>query len=886
VKKKPCYQCTLLNPIDFLVCEMCGAQNPGGKPPGDALDHFVKQNGHHSMSETYHLLEDRMRRLLTLVRRTVSSVKKDVVLLLQQQKEEQDRIVEQISFWLSTQIAELGNDRRKLTSKAEVDPDHLLRLAETHEAMEDSAQLVAQCEEMIHMLQTQLDESRDQIKKMKSEQSDAKEQLKRERQRAEEAEQKRKAAKPDSCQRCKALQTELQACQADSERQVNGLQEQLSTAQRQLQTAQQQLGTVGDQVAEAVAANQAAADKVLAEEKKKRRALLEKLMSIQGNIRVYVRVRPLNARERDLGDNNITKLSDTEITLTHPDIKGGPKTFEFNKVFGVKSKQEDIFEELRTLVDSFLDGHTVCVFAYGQTGCGKTFTMEGNDDDGNAANLGVNYRALDYMFLRMKEDKQLQPHLELSVVVSVVEVYNEQIRDLLAEGGAAVRDIRQDPKGQVYMPGLVEIPVLSRTEVRDIMQNQAYPNRCIRATNMNAHSSRSHCLVFVTCSINNTRSGTTTQGTLVLVDLAGSERLDKSGATGDGMKEALAINKSLSALGNVIANLQKQTKHIPFRDSKLTYLLQNSLGGSCKCVMFCNVSPAASNFQETNCSLEFALRVNQTKLGTSKSNKKTEDLESKAAAKQAQKEAQQLAQKLKQAEGSSAEAGAVKAENKSLQKQITALSIELNKAKDRCDELSASVQNLERVNQSLEAKVAKGGVMSPAAAANEGKEKRLLEAQVQRLELKCHKLEQNLQTNASLVNSLKQTESQLKRELGSVRAQLGAGGGAGAGDPQMQRLDRIASSRREGGVQSSLGVYNSRGSQNTAINEGLGIYNSRTQNTAVNASDGRRPLRRKNTHNPRKQSKFLSPVRKPSFVPPPPQRGSSTADFAAEGFGS
>jgi len=362
-----------------------------------------------------------------------------------------------------------------------------------------------------------------------------------------------------------------------------------------------------------------------AKERRLRKALNEKVIDLQGNIRVFARVRPLSATEKANGDVSCIRFLDECTMLCEPPASTSatgstaaqrPVEYEFDRVFTPRSTQEEVYEEVSPLVQSAIDGYNVCIFAYGQTGSGKTFTMEGSPTD-----RGVNYRALEQLFETLSENSHENKH---EVTMSVVEIYNEQVRDLLLDKAAYKKaaetsglDIRQNAKGEIIVPGLTAMPVTNVEEVTNLMRTRAFPNRQTSATMMNAQSSRSHLLLFV--NIHTTaRTGDTTFGRLVLIDLAGSERVKKSMATGQAMTEAQNINSSLSALGDVISALKGKEKHIPYRNSKLTYLLQDCLGGSSKCLMFCNVSPATDNYQETSCSLKFAQRVRNVQLGVAR----------------------------------------------------------------------------------------------------------------------------------------------------------------------------------------------------------------------------------------------------------------------------
>lgn len=351
--------------------------------------------------------------------------------------------------------------------------------------------------------------------------------------------------------------------------------------------------------------------------KKYKREMMERkklhnvIQELKGNIRVYLRCRPPTTRE-------IEQFGDDALCVSFPDDgqirvvndKGREKIWDFDEVFGLDSTQEAIYPEVSELVTSVLDGYNVCIFAYGQTGSGKTYTMAGPDHD-----RGVNLRALNELFekstLRTEESRD-------TIQVSVLEVYNEMIHDLLVASNDEKLEIRQGEFGN-YVPGLSTVPVNSLAEVRSLLQT-ADRNRSQACTNMNEHSSRSHMILSVSVISENLATGVVSRGKLHLVDLAGSERLDKSGATGQALKEAQNINKSLSALGDVIQARAQKQGHVPFRNSTLTYLLQDSLSQDSKTLMFVCISPVLYNADESFCSLNFAARVKTVELGRASKN--------------------------------------------------------------------------------------------------------------------------------------------------------------------------------------------------------------------------------------------------------------------------
>ncbi|KAJ9531363.1 hypothetical protein QJQ45_006812 [Haematococcus lacustris] len=476
----------------------------------------------------------------------------------------------------------------------------------------------------------------------------------------------------------------------------------------------------------------------------KRKKLHNTVLELRGSIRVLCRVRPLLEKERagleEGAPDPVKVLSDEVMRVAG---EKADKEFEFDRVFKPTEGQEQVFDEVSSLVTSVLDGYNVSIMAYGQTGSGKTYTMEGLETD-----PGVNSRALKELFRsgqlpalpapaqhqrstsaapaqhqrstsaapaqhqrstsaapaqhqrstsaapaqhqrstsaapaqhqrstsaapaqhqrstsaapaqhqrstsaapapalaqcafvlfgcgpgpwrhlwherqasmvlavrRLAEERA--EDLKYKFSASVLEIYNEQIYDLLAGGrdqDGDKLDVKQAPDGSMYVPGCKVEDVASLTDVAAVMR-RGKQNRSTFATNMNEHSSRSHLVLSVQVTATAVAGGSTMRGKLHLIDLAGSERIGRTGAQGDRLKEAQNINKSLSALGDVIQALQQRHSHIPYRNSKLTRLLEDSLGSSSKCLMVVNVSPALENVAETKCSLEFASRARKVELG-------------------------------------------------------------------------------------------------------------------------------------------------------------------------------------------------------------------------------------------------------------------------------
>jgi len=333
----------------------------------------------------------------------------------------------------------------------------------------------------------------------------------------------------------------------------------------------------------------------------KRRKLHNLVQELKGNIRVYCRVRPLNQYE---SGSCIAFPSEGEIQIRN-DETGTKKTWAFNEVFKENSTQAQLFEGIRDLVCSMLDGYNVCIFAYGQTGAGKTHSMQGTKE-----NPGIYSRTFNELFKVAQERKDRKIELK----GALVEVYNEEIRDLLADPNQARRQklqVKQSKEGN-HVPGMTMKPVASPEDVEEMLTTGS-SNRTVACTDMNAHSSRSHLLVQIYGTITTTEGKSTTSA-ITLVDLAGSERLAKSGVSGDRAKEAIAINKSLAALGDVINARASKSSHTPFRNSTLTHLLQDSLSGDSKTLMLMQINPCKDHVEESMCSLQFGARVNNVEM--------------------------------------------------------------------------------------------------------------------------------------------------------------------------------------------------------------------------------------------------------------------------------
>ncbi|CAF3975182.1 unnamed protein product, partial [Rotaria sordida] len=318
------------------------------------------------------------------------------------------------------------------------------------------------------------------------------------------------------------------------------------------------------------------------------------------NIRVVARFRPLNDSEERAGSKNIVKFpSDQEETIL---ISG--KVYVFDKVFRPDATQEKVYNEAaKEIVKDVLTGYNGTIFAYGQTSSGKTHTMEGiMSSDGQQ---GIIPRIVQDIFNHIYT---LDANLQFQIKVSYFEIYLDKIRDLLDVTRTNLA-VHEDKNRVPYVKGVTERFVSSPDEVFEIME-EGKTNRHISVTNMNEHSSRSHSVFLINVKQENVENEKKLTGKLYLVDLAGSEKVSKTGAEGQVLDEAKNINKSLSALGNVISALADGTKsHVPYRDSKLTRILQESLGGNARTTIIICCSPASYNEWETRSTLEFGKRA-------------------------------------------------------------------------------------------------------------------------------------------------------------------------------------------------------------------------------------------------------------------------------------
>ncbi|CAI5745450.1 unnamed protein product [Peronospora destructor] len=431
-------------------------------------------------------------------------------------------------------------------------------------------------------------------------------------------------------------------------------------------------------------------------ERTRNASLLSRLQTVCGNIQVFCRVRPVinEELEKSWGSKlavNVVNQSDLAAMdfrsdrLTPTDFDGKTasnmnmealannsswKVFTFDRILGPEETQNDVFREVEPIAQSVVDGFKACVFAYGQTGSGKTYTMEGTPSD-----PGLNYKVISHLFQSIQlrgaiyavkpaniEDQDdemngLPAATESSVYhvqVGVLEIYNDSVRDLINTSSKALEIRHDSATGDICVPDLTMSTVSSPQQTIDVLRI-AQTNRVTGKTNSNMHSSRSHSIVIVQISkrwlenddADRDSAGFDAEeeacGKLYLVDLAGSERVKKSNVSGEMLREAAHINKSLSALADVMEALDKKMAHIPYRNSKLTYLLQDVLNSSCKTVMIVNVGPTIENASETYRSLQLAERVRNIVVGRNQIVKNKKDI---LSAKKAFAELQSLKQQM------------------------------------------------------------------------------------------------------------------------------------------------------------------------------------------------------------------------------------------------
>ncbi|RCK54469.1 Kinesin-like protein 2 [Candida viswanathii] len=411
------------------------------------------------------------------------------------------------------------------------------------------------------------------------------------------------------CSRFTALLDQLRAKNKDKQTEIDGLERQITSKKSKmtsLSTGSKERANELHRLTFEIARMRSE----LVDQESKRRKLHGQLQDLKGNIRVFCRVRSTPSQDliqykvpQDINDDS---KQDLLITKTSYSNSNSTYRFLFDKIFQPDQPNEAIFEELSQLIQCSLDGTNVCVFAYGQTGSGKTFTMS------HPAN-GMIPMSLMKIFNDIEDLKEKGWYY--SIQGRFIEIYNESIIDLLNPATSDKHEIKHDDSMcRTSVTNVTTIDITTPEQANEIL-GMANKKRSTAATKSNDHSSRSHSIFIIDIQGSNHLTSESCCGTLNLIDLAGSERLNNSRAEGDRLKETQAINKSLSCLGDVIYSLNlKDGSHIPYRNSKLTYLLKHSLGGNSKTLMFVNISPLNKDLNETINSLRFATKVNNTKI--------------------------------------------------------------------------------------------------------------------------------------------------------------------------------------------------------------------------------------------------------------------------------
>lgn len=322
-------------------------------------------------------------------------------------------------------------------------------------------------------------------------------------------------------------------------------------------------------------------------------------MTEESSVQVAVRMRPMNRRERRAKSTSVIRMSDTATVITHP-TSGKVNKFAYDYNYPSDdpdaldyASQEQIFEDIGApVVHNLLEGYNCCIFAYGQTSAGKSYTMVGDEA---RSQPGLIPRICQYLMSRAAEGDKIE--------VSFLEIYAESIKDLLAPEHQNLQ-LRNHPKTGVYVEDLTQLLIETPDDARRLME-RGVRERVVASTKLNNRSSRSHAVF--TLYYTKITGKKQVMSKVNLVDLAGSEKVKDSGVTGVNLREAIDINKSLHTLGLVISKLgEKRRDFVPFRDSALTWLLRESLGGNSKTIMFANVSPASVCYSESLSTLRYA----------------------------------------------------------------------------------------------------------------------------------------------------------------------------------------------------------------------------------------------------------------------------------------
>ncbi|RCV15076.1 hypothetical protein SETIT_3G029800v2 [Setaria italica] len=514
---------------------------------------------------------------------------------------------------LQAALMEKGRLETRLTSGQSRERDTLTTVGSVNSDIE----MLTKLKEELKSCQKELDASKEVSKKLMSEKNLLDQKVQRlERMKSEEKSTMEKVY-AEECRKLKSQIAELEQKLEVATRSLNMAESNLAVRNSEvdnLQNSLKELDELREFKADVDRKNQQTAEilkrqgaqlveleNLYKQEQVLRKRYYNTIEDMKGKIRVFCRLRPLNDKELSLEEKNIV-CSPDEFTIAHPWKDDKSKQHIYDRVFDANTTQEEVFEDTKYLVQSAVDGYNVCIFAYGQTGSGKTFTIYGSDN-----NPGLTPRATSELFRVIKRDGN---KYSFSLKAYMVELYQDNLVDLLLPKNAKQQklEIKKDSKGVVTVENATVVSISSIEELRAII-SRGSERRHTAGTNMNDESSRSHLILSIIIESTNLQTQSYARGKLSFVDLAGSERVKKSGSAGKQLKEAQSINKSLSALADVIGALSSDGQHIPYRNHKLTMLMSDSLGGNAKTLMFVNVSPAESNLEETYNSLMYASRV-------------------------------------------------------------------------------------------------------------------------------------------------------------------------------------------------------------------------------------------------------------------------------------
>ncbi|XP_071758626.2 kinesin-1 heavy chain-like [Centroberyx gerrardi] len=447
-------------------------------------------------------------------------------------------------------------------------------------------------------------------------------------------------------------------------------------------------------------------------------------------IKVMCRFRPLNSSEVARGDKYIAKFQGDECVQ----ISGKP--YHFDRVFQSSTTQEQFYNAVaQKIVKDVLDGYNGTIFAYGQTSSGKTHTMEGKLHDPEM--MGIIPRIVQDIFNYIYS---MDENLEFHIKVSYFEIYLDKIRDLLDVTKTNL-SVHEDKNRVPYVKGCTERFVCSPEEVMDTI-DEGKNNRHVAVTNMNEHSSRSHSIFLINIKQENTQTDQKLTGKLYLVDLAGSEKVGKTGAEGTVLDEAKMINKSLSSLGNVISALAEGSTYVPYRDSRMTRILQDSLGGNCRTTMVICCSPSAFNEAETRTTLLFGQRA--------KTIKNTVSLNVELTAEQWKKKWEKEKEK-----------------NKTLKSTVTWLENELNRWRSGENVPVAEQFDKEKAKAEVQAldNVLNNDKTAPSPAATSLPGVKLTDAEKQKCEAELAKLYKEMDDKDDEINQQSQLVEKLQQQM-------------------------------------------------------------------------------------------------------------------------